>query len=164
MDCTVVLTISKPCKWQSNTSALSTMLWLFQIGLYNTVSHQSKLEQEALNLAGNLQQRIRRTDRAVIIGFLLSITPVFPACVVGLMLCIINYVLIRSQKLPENNRKIVKIGMVSGLILTISWIFVFMLIDPLSTFSTFIDNGYNILSKLFKSLWIQSPISAGVAV
>jgi len=128
------------------------------------VPQQSKLEREALDLIGNWRGHLRNSDRAVVIGFLLSITPIFPACFVGFLISLLNYFLIRSDKLDVTNRKIVIFAVISGAIFTIFWFAVFFVVDPVSSMTEFMTSIFDFATELIRSMGFQNNGPSGLAV
>jgi hypothetical protein len=84
---------------------------------------QSALERAAYEILKSVRINVGTTDRAVLLGLILACIPIFPACLVGTIICILNFLLIKKKKLSLTEEKFVKIGSLIGVCNTFLWIF-----------------------------------------
>lgn len=69
-----------------------------------------------------LRDRLRRRDRAVVIGAVLSFCPIFPACLVGLLISGVNYVLIHRGITRASDQRLVEISLIVSVIFSSVWL------------------------------------------
>ena len=96
---------------------------------------QSAIEKEFLNAIKCLRSWIRGHDRGVIIGLMMSIIPIPPITVAGLILGFANLVLLKAGKLDPCERKVIRNGIVIGVLICALGIFLsFYLYDFTAAF------------------------------
>lgn len=76
------------------------------------------LQQELLKRLEQLRARIALHDRGVLLGVALSVVPVFPVPVFGLLIGMVNRALHRGGKLSSFDYALVKVGLVLAVVTT----------------------------------------------
>ncbi len=77
---------------------------------------RSVLEIEALSTLHRWKSAISRHDRAVVLGFVLSLPPLFPVALCGFLLSSLNYSLWKQGKLELFEEGLIKRGLLIGFI------------------------------------------------
>lgn len=80
---------------------------------------QSKLEQEFFSKITILRNNIALHDRGVMLGFILTIFPIFPATLFGFIISVFNFRLLKSGKLEEFEKNLINKGLILGVINTL---------------------------------------------
>lgn len=95
---------------------------------------QSALEKEILDFLATLKQRLKQRDRGVVMGLLLAIVPIPPAPMIGLLIAIMNMLLLKHGRIPEENSGWIKASLVFSVInITILILFAILLIGGMSS-------------------------------
>lgn len=87
---------------------------------------QSEIEKYASQKLRELRKAINHRDRGVVVGAALSFIPVFPACTIGLAISVVNFFLIRKEKLGRSEGNLVKISLAVGFLNSILWIYILL--------------------------------------
>ncbi len=77
---------------------------------------QSALEQECIRRISEWKSALSTHDRGVTFGLLLSLVPLFPVALFGLLTCSLNYALWKQGKLDLHELPWIKRGLVIGLL------------------------------------------------
>jgi len=95
----------------------------------------SAIEKEFTRIIFGLRTWLRRHDRAVIIGLMMSIIPLPPVTVAGILLGLANLMLLKTGKLDRSEKKIIRNGLVFGvLILLLGLVFWYHLYHATTSF------------------------------
>ena len=112
---------------------------------------RSVLEQELTRKVHAFRAELATHDRAVIVGFFLSLFPIPPVSLLGLIISLFNYWLFKNGKLELSERKMILAGIVLGVITSaIGCLFFFFVATQVGDFDwesvrqTFIDLFNNI--------------------
>jgi len=128
----------------------------------------SSLEYEMQKLLFRLRNRLRDTDRAVVIGATLSWVPVFPACTIGLLISVANLYLIKSNKLDHKNYRTVLISVFISFLFSLFWVIAFYIVDPFSLINEMINQIYlhaeHLLIILLESVGLSGSDTNGFSV
>jgi hypothetical protein len=76
---------------------------------------QSALEEEIARKLAQVRSSIAAHDRGVLLGFLLSVLPIFPVAFFGLLISVFNYTLWKNGKLDIFERGLIRKGIFIGL-------------------------------------------------
>ena len=121
----------------------------------------SKLEQEIKNGAYAFVSKFKGLDRAVVVGAVLSFVPIFPACIIGVIISLANFILIRTKKLNRSNVGIVVVSIGVGTFFSLMWLIVFFWINPVDLFRAIGRQIFNHVENLF--YWVfQVPNSKDI--
>ena len=105
---------------------------------------QSKLESFFLNKVQIFKNNIQHRDRAVVIAAVLSFTPIFPACMIGAVISIINLYLVKIGTLKRSELRLSLFSLVAGIIYTAIWV---AILSSLSgAFGAFFSNLLDIIT------------------
>ena len=77
---------------------------------------KSVLETEALSTLHRWRSAISTHDRAVVLGFVLSLPPLFPVALCGFLLSSLNYLLWKQGKLEIFEERLIKKSLLIGFI------------------------------------------------
>lgn len=77
---------------------------------------KSVLEQELTRKLYAMRGDMSKHDRAVLLGFIFSLIPLFPVALLGLVVSLFNYSLYKSGKLELSEKKMIVAGMIIGMI------------------------------------------------
>lgn len=83
---------------------------------------QSKLEFFFLKKVQAFKNNIQQHDRAVIVAAVLSFTPIFPACMIGAVISIVNLYLVKIGTLKYFELKLSLFSLAAGIIYTVIWV------------------------------------------
>jgi hypothetical protein len=84
---------------------------------------QSEIEKYVSQKLHEFGEAIRNRDRGVVIGAVLSFTPIFPACIAGVAISAINILLIWKGRLARSENNLVKISLFIGCLNSIGWVY-----------------------------------------
>lgn len=108
---------------------------------------RSGLEGYAAEKLAALRAGLKHRDRAVIVGAVLSFTPIFPACFFGVVLSLLNLVLIHRKITDPREVQLVRISLAIGCLNSLVWLYVFVKLGE--TFGVFIEHIFdNVLTFL----------------
>lgn len=119
---------------------------------------QSKLEIFFLGKVQALKDSIQNRDRAVVIAALLSFTPIFPACMIGAVISIVNLYLVKMGSLKRSELRLSLFSLAAGMVYTILW--VVMLSSLSATFGAFLSGLLDIITAPV-DLFFSPPGSNG---
>lgn len=114
---------------------------------------RSQLEIALEEFFVRLRQSVRSRDRAVVLGVILSCIPVFPACLLGAVVCLMNLLLISSERLPRENLGLARLGLVVGAVFTSVWLFALIFINPFELYSSWLAIGWDVVIGMF-DFWV----------
>lgn len=80
------------------------------------MSQKSVLELEILRKLAGLRSSVAAHDKGVLLGFLLCLLPIFPTACFGLAIGLFNFSLWESGKLDIFEGRLIRIGIVLGLV------------------------------------------------
>ena len=117
---------------------------------------KSAIEISIIDFVYKLRKFVRTKDRAVVIGFFLACIPIFPACLVGLLISFLNRILIRKNKIHQSEQKLVNYGLIIGFLFTISWLLLFyqfgnLLFLPIEVAIDLIKTLLNLFDRMFQT-------------
>ena len=119
---------------------------------------QSKLESFFLSKTHALKRSIQNRDRAVVIAALLSFTPIFPACIIGASISIINLYLVKMGTLKRSELRLSLYSLAAGMVYTAIWIFILSSLS--ATFAAFFSGLLDILTAPI-DLFFSPPSNNG---
>lgn len=82
---------------------------------------RSALEREIAGLCAGAASRLARHDPAVVLGVGLCFVPFPPVTLAGLLLTVLNFVLVRNDRLPKSVTPLLWTGLWATLFYTILW-------------------------------------------
>jgi hypothetical protein len=84
---------------------------------------RDEIEQTLLNISVRFRNKLNCYDRIVVVGFALSINPIFPSCVIGLLLSLLNWFILSDTAQSKPDKRLIKISVVVGVALSTFWVF-----------------------------------------
>lgn len=117
---------------------------------------RSQLEMEVSYRLGRLSFLLAQRDRLVVIGAGLSFIPVFPACLLGLLVSLANLYIGTHGRLQRADIRIAKAGVAAGATLTVIWMGVLILFNPLAAALEILELLLEVLNVFFHSISINS--------
>lgn len=88
------------------------------IGIFDM---QSALEKFLKRKISVFWARVKNNDRGVLLGAVLSLIPVFPACTIGVGISMFNLILIYKGKLAKDYLNLIFTCIAFGVIFTLLW-------------------------------------------
>ena len=119
---------------------------------------QSKLESFFLSKVHALKRSIQNRDRAVVIAALLSFTPIFPACMIGAAISIINLYLVKIGTLRRSEIRLSLYSLATGMVYTAIWFFILSSLSD--TFEGFFSGLLDVLNAPI-DLFFSPPSNNG---
>jgi len=116
---------------------------------------KSKLEEEFLQKLAAMKTNIGLHDRGVIFGFILSLFPIFPSALFGVVIGYLNLSLLKSGKLHLSETSLVRRGLLIGVINTvISVVLLYFILHSISEvgWNAFLQNIIDHILRLFNNL------------
>ena len=86
-------------------------------------------------------------DRAVVLGAILSFIPIPPACILGVIISLVNFLLLKINKLRKNEQKLILISLLVGLFNSIIGTYIMILLG--NELFLFLNNILDNLHELF---------------
>ena len=86
-------------------------------------------------------------DRAVVLGAILSFIPIPPACILGVIISLINFLLLKINKLRKSEQKLILISLLVGLFNSIIGTYIMILLG--TELLLFLNNILDNLHELF---------------
>ena len=123
----------------------------------------SEIEKIGISVLANFRSKIKEYDRAVIIGAALSLTPIFPACLFGFFLSVLNLWLLKRGRLLERNYQIVIVSLLFSLTFTATWVFLLYSFELVIVID-FLRGGLEFLFNLMNVDHIDVPQQNGQSV
>lgn len=118
---------------------------------------QSALEQEAVRKIAQWKIALTLHDRGVLLGFFLSLFPIFPVAFFGLILSLLNISLWKKGKLGSYDKNLAFKGAILGFINTLIGVFILFLIMHLVSGFDWRVNQILLFEKLSKYLeWLMN--------
>ena len=113
---------------------------------------RSHLEMEVDKKLQRLKQFIVKQDRFVIIGVVLSFTPIFPACLLGVIISIANIYIGTSGRLSASELRLARFGIIIGSCLTIIWLTIFTFLNPILSIARTLDQIFSYLINVINQI------------
>lgn len=123
----------------------------------------SEIEKIGIAVLANFRSKIKEYDRAVVIGAALSLTPIFPACLFGFFLSVLNFWLLKRGRLLKRNYKIVIVSLLFSLTFTATWVFILYSFELVIVID-FLRGGLEFLLNLMNVDQIDVPQPNGQSV
>ena len=86
-------------------------------------------------------------DRAVVLGAILSFIPIPPACILGVIISLINFLLLKINKLRKSEQKLILISLLVGIFNSIIGTYIMILLG--TELLLFLNNILDNLHELF---------------
>jgi len=86
-------------------------------------------------------------DRAVVLGAILSFIPIPPACILGVIISLINFLLLKINKLRKSEQKLILISLLVGLFNSIIGTYIMILLG--TELFLFLNNILDNVHELF---------------
>ena len=86
-------------------------------------------------------------DRAVVLGAILSFIPIPPACILGVMISLVNFLLLKINKLRKSEQKLILISLLVGIFNSIIGTYIMILLG--TELLLFLNNILDNLHELF---------------
>ena len=86
-------------------------------------------------------------DRAVVLGAILSFIPIPPACILGVIISLINFLLLKINKLRKSEQKLILISLLVGLFNSIIGTYIMILLG--TELFVFLNNILDNVHELF---------------
>jgi len=86
-------------------------------------------------------------DRAVVLGAILSFIPIPPACILGVIISLVNFLLLKINKLRKSEQKLILISLLVGLFNSIIGTYIMILLG--TELFLFLNNILDNLHELF---------------
>ena len=86
-------------------------------------------------------------DRAVVLGAILSFIPIPPACILGVLISLVNFLLLKINKLRKSEQKLILISLLVGLFNSIIGTYIMILLG--TELFLFLNNILDNLHELF---------------
>lgn len=99
---------------------------------------RSGLEAYAAEKLTAFRESLKSRDRAVVLGAILSVTPIFPACFIGVIISLVNLMLIHKHMTSPREGRLVKISLAVGCINSLIWLYLLIAISE--TLGIFLGN------------------------
>ena len=86
-------------------------------------------------------------DRAVVLGAILSFIPIPPACILGVIISLVNFLLLKINKLRKSEQKLILISLLVGLFNSIIGTYIMILLG--NELFLFLNNILDTVHELF---------------
>ena len=86
-------------------------------------------------------------DRAVVLGAILSFIPIPPACILGVIISLVNFLLLKINKLRKSEQKLILISLLVGIFNSIIGTYIMILLG--TELLLFLNNILDNLHELF---------------
>ena len=123
----------------------------------------SEIEKIGISFLTNFRSKLKEYDRAVVIGAALSLTPIFPACLFGFFLSVLNFSLLKRGRLLKRNYKLVIVSLIFSLTFTTAWGYLLYSFE-LAIFMDFLKGGLKFFLNLMNVDQINVPQQEGQSV
>ena len=120
---------------------------------------RSHLEMEVDKKLQRLKQFFVKQDRFVIIGVVLSFTPFFPACLLGVIISSANIYIGTSGRLSDGEIRLARFGVIIGFCFTVIWLIVLTVLNPIPSIVHALYQTFSYLVDL-----INQTILTGVGI
>ena len=108
---------------------------------------KSELEKFINQKVYQIRNILAFRDRAVVLGAILSFIPIPPACILGVIISLVNFLLLKINKLRKNEQKLILISLLVGLFNSIIGTYIMILLG--NELFLFLNNILDNLHELF---------------
>ena len=114
---------------------------------------KSELERLILGWIARSRRAMLFYDRGVVWGALFALTPIFPACFLGMMISMVNVGLALSGRLDRKNRDIALVASCVGAFFSLVWWYVLASLSEVGIIEIIVS----FLNHALKNFW-QVPV------
>ena len=108
---------------------------------------KSELEKFINQKVYQIRNILAFRDRAVVLGAILSFIPIPPACILGVIISLINFLLLKINKLRKSEQKLILISLLVGLFNSIIGTYIMILLG--NELFLFLNNILDTVHELF---------------
>ena len=108
---------------------------------------KSELEKFINQKVYQIRNILAFRDRAVVLGAILSFIPIPPACILGVIISLINFLLLKINKLRKSEQKLILISLLVGLFNSIIGTYIMILLG--TELFLFLNNILDTVHELF---------------
>jgi|SaaInlStandDraft_1057018.scaffolds.fasta_scaffold105403_1 hypothetical protein len=108
---------------------------------------KSELEKFINQKVYQIRNILAFRDRAVVLGAILSFIPIPPACILGVIISLVNFLLLKINKLRKSEQKLILISLLVGLFNSIIGTYIMILLG--NELFLFLNNILDTVHELF---------------